>query len=229
MSLRTSKETKNKSFSSEIRHASSFLTGRVQLLSMDYQKIIDQFYPEENALKRILLVHSRQVAERALHIIDAQTELSLDRTFVSEAAMLHDIGIFLCDAKGIQCFGTEPYICHGRLGAELLRKKGWPRHARVCERHTGAGLTKVEILAQELPLPAQDFLPETMEEKLICYADKFYSKTKLGKEKTLEQAVRSLSKFGTEGVERFLAWQQCFEPDLKSPISDLNSPEFDLK
>ena len=195
---------------------------------MDYQKIIDQYYPEENALKRILLVHSRQVAERALRIVDAHPELSLDRTFVLEAAMLHDIGIFLCDAKGIKCFGTEPYICHGRLGAELLRKEVWPRHARVCERHTGAGLTKEDILTQKLPLPAQDFLPETMEEKLICYADKFYSKTKLGKEKTLEQAVRSLSQFGTEGVERFLAWQKSFEPDLNGSKCVPNGSKCDL-
>lgn len=182
---------------------------------MDFQQIIDQYYPEENALKRILLVHSRQVAERALRIADAHPELQLDRQFVLEAAMLHDLGIFFCNAPGIECHGTEPYICHGRLGAELLRKAGYPRHARVCERHTGAGLTKEDIIAQHLPLPAQDFLPETMEEKLICYADKFYSKSKLTQEKTAEQAECSLSKFGKAGVTRFREWRKLFEPDGK--------------
>ena len=124
--------------------------------------------------------------------------------------MLHDIGIFKCDAAGIQCFGTEPYICHGRIGAELLRLEGFPRHARVCERHTGAGITKAQIIAQNLPLPQQDFLPETMEEKVICYADKFFSKTHLDREKTIEQAEKSLSKFGDEGVLRFREWEKCF-------------------
>ena len=124
--------------------------------------------------------------------------------------MLHDIGIFRCYAAGIQCFGTEPYICHGRIGAELLRSEGFPRHARVCERHTGAGITKAQIIAQNLPLPQQDFLPETMEEKVICYADKFFSKTHLDREKTIEQAERSLSKFGDEGVLRFREWEKCF-------------------
>ena len=179
---------------------------------MDFQKIIDQYYPEENALRRILLTHSRLVANRALRIVDAHPELQFDRPFVLEAAMLHDIGIFLCDAPGIECHGTEPYICHGRLGAELLRKAGYPRHARVCERHTGAGLTKEDIISQHLPLPAQDFLPETLEEKVICYADKFYSKSKLTTEKTVEQAEHSLSKFGKEGVMRFREWQRLFEP-----------------
>lgn len=124
--------------------------------------------------------------------------------------MLHDIGIFKCDAAGIQCFGTEPYICHGRIGAEFLRSEGFPRHARVCERHTGAGITKAQIIAQNLPLPQQDFLPETMEEKVICYADKFFSKTHLDREKTIEQAEKSLSKFGEEGVLRFREWEKCF-------------------
>ncbi len=124
--------------------------------------------------------------------------------------MLHDIGIFKCDAAGIQCFGTEPYICHGRIGAELLRSEGFPRHARVCERHTGAGITKAQIIAQNLPLPQQDFLPETMEEKVICYADKFFSKTHLDREKTIEQVEKSLSKFGEEGVLRFREWEKCF-------------------
>ena len=124
--------------------------------------------------------------------------------------MLHDIGIFKCYAAGIQCFGTEPYICHGRIGAELLRLEGFPRHARVCERHTGAGITKAQIIAQNLPLPQQDFLPETMEEKVICYADKFFSKTHLDREKTIEQVEKSLSKFGEEGVLRFREWEKCF-------------------
>lgn len=124
--------------------------------------------------------------------------------------MLHDIGIFKCDAAGIQCFGTEPYICHGRIGAELLRSEGFPRHARVCERHTGAGITKAQVIAQNLPLPQQDFLPEMMEEKVICYADKFFSKTHLDREKTIEQAEKSLSKFGEEGVLRFREWEKCF-------------------
>ena len=124
--------------------------------------------------------------------------------------MLHDIGIFKCDAAGIQCFGTEPYICHGRIGAELLRSEGFPRHARVCERHTGAGITKAQVIAQNLPLPQQDFLPEMMEEKVICYADKFFSKTHLDREKTIEQAEKSLSKFGDEGVLRFREWEKCF-------------------
>ena len=179
---------------------------------VNYQQIIDKYYPQENALKRILLVHSSSVALKALRIVDAHPEMNIDRRFVEEAAMLHDIGIFQCDAPGIHCHGTQPYILHGRMGAELLRAEGFPRHARVCERHTGAGITLQEIIDQQLPLPHQDFQPETIEEQIVCYADKFFSKTRLETEKTIEQAERSLAKFGSAGVERFRRWGEIFEP-----------------
>lgn len=178
---------------------------------MNYHLIIDKYYPEANRLRDILMIHSTLVTQRALHICDAHPELQLDRRFVEEAAMLHDIGICRCDAPSICCFGTEPYLRHGLIGAEMMRAEGFPRHARVCERHTGAGLTAKEIIAQDLPLPHRDFLPETLEEKLICYADKFYSKTHPEREKTFEQAERSIARFGEEGLQRFLSWKALFE------------------
>lgn len=178
---------------------------------MDYQQIIDKYYPEDNQLRYIFMIHSTLVTKRAVRICDLHPELSLDRQFVIEAAMLHDIGIFKCDAPGIYCFGSEPYLIHGRIGAELLRAEGFPKHARVCERHTGTGITKEEIIRLNLPLPHEDFLPETMEEKVICYADKFYSKTHPEVEKTIEQAERSLKRFGEDGVERFKLWEKLFE------------------
>lgn len=178
---------------------------------MDYQKIIDKYYPEDSQLRHILVTHSRMVASRALLIARKHPELNLDEQFLEEAAMLHDIGVFLTDAPGIQCFGTEPYILHGRLGAELLRKEGLPEIARVCERHTGTGITARQIQERCLPLPVQDFLPETLEEQVVCYADKFYSKSHLERERTVEQTAKSLEKFGSESVGRFMKWAEMFE------------------
>lgn len=178
---------------------------------MDYNKIIEKYYPEDNELRQLLVRHSRDVAELALRLCDRHPELQLDRQFVEEAAMLHDIGIFMTDAPGIHCHGRDPYILHGYDGAQLLRQDGFPRHARVCERHTGAGITTEEIDRQQLPLPRQDYLPETQEEQLVCYADKFFSKSHPERMKTLEQAERSVAKHGAEGLERFRSWERKFE------------------
>ena len=177
---------------------------------MDYQQIIDKYYPEANRLRDILITHSTLVMKRAVLVCERHPELQLNRPFLIEAAMLHDIGIFRCDAPGIACFGTEPYICHGRIGAEILRSEGYPQHARVCERHTGTGLTKQEIIAQHLPLPHEDFLPETLEEQVICYADKFYSKSHPTDEKPLAVVEATMARFGADSLQRFRAWDARF-------------------
>ena len=178
---------------------------------MDYQAIIDKYYPADNELRRVLLQHSRQVADRCLKIVRQHRELPVDVQFLEEAAMLHDIGIFRCHAPSIYCEGTEPYIKHGSIGAELLRQEGFPRHARVAERHTGTGLTREEIVRQQLPLPHEDFVPETLEEQIVCYADKFYSKSHPDRVLTVSQAAQSLEKFGHDGVLKFLEWSREFE------------------
>ena len=108
---------------------------------MDYNKIIEKYYTPGTDLYNIFMRHSRDVTRRALQIVDAHPELGADRQFVEEAAMLHDIGIVRCDAPGICCHGTEPYLRHGMIGAAMMREEGYDRHARVCERHTGAGLS----------------------------------------------------------------------------------------
>lgn len=172
--------------------------------------IIDKYYQEGSELRHILLTHSRSVADKAGQIADRHPELQADRTFLYEAAMLHDIGIFLTDADGICCFGDKPYICHGYLGADLMRAEGYPRHALVCERHTGAGLSLEQIVTQNLPVPHREMVPVSIEEQIVCFADKFYSKTKLDKEKTVEKARKSLERYGEAGLKRFDRWCELF-------------------
>lgn len=165
--------------------------------------IINKYYSEGTNLYHILVEHSRDVTAKALCIVDSHPELGADRDFVEEAAMLHDIGIFLTDAEGISCFGKEPYILHGHLGANLLRQEGYPRHAWVCERHTGSGLTAEDIASRNIPLPPGIYLPMSVEEKIICYADKFFSKTKLNREKKIESVRRGMLAYGVDSLRRF--------------------------
>lgn len=175
------------------------------------QQIIDKYYPEDNALKQLLLHHSRQVANRALLIAARHPELRADLRLLEEGSMVHDIGIFLTHAPAIHCHGTHPYLAHGHLGAEIMRREGRPDLARICERHTGTGLTRAAIMERQLPLPPQDFLPETTEEIIICYADKFYSKSHPHRERSVEETAQSLRKFGDESAETFLRWAQRLE------------------
>ena len=108
---------------------------------MNAREIIDKYYPLDNELKAIYMTHACKVAELSLEMAHKHPELNLDLQFIEEAAMLHDLGIFLTDAPRIHCCGKAQYLCHGYLGAELLRSLGFERHAWVCERLTGTGLT----------------------------------------------------------------------------------------
>lgn len=178
---------------------------------IDPYKIIEKYYPKDTDIYFILKIHSEQVAEKALQIADKHPELKLNKDFLREASLLHDIGIFLCDAPRIHCKGTHHYIEHGYLGAELLRKEGLPQHAFVCERHTGTGLTKETIIKNNLSLPHQDFFPQTLEEQVICYADKYFSKTKLSEPHTVDQIRKELARFGDYQVAMFDTWRNKFD------------------
>lgn len=177
---------------------------------IDPIKLIEKYYPQDSDIHYILLIHSEQIMNKALEIANRNPDLNIDTEFVSEAAMLHDIGIFMCDAPRIHCRGENHYIKHGYLGAELLRSEGLPRHALVCERHTGVGISLKTIIEKNLPLPHRDMLPVSIEEKLICYADKFFSKTQLTEEHSLERVRRSLLHFGASEVAQFNIWHRLF-------------------
>ncbi len=174
--------------------------------------IIEQYYHDNPELKRTLVTHSQLVAEMAVEVIE-RCGYDADLDFVKEAAMLHDIGVFRCNAPDIYCYGTQPYICHGIEGSALLQSLGLPRHALVCERHTGSGLTIEDIQAQNLPLPLRPMLPVTLEEKAICYADKFYSKSgSIETRKPLEKVIASMARHGADTLNRFMELHTLFQP-----------------
>ena len=183
---------------------------------MDVLAIIQHFHPEDTPLRRRLLKHSEQVKNKALALA-ANSDEELDLALVADGAMLHDLGIGRCDAPKIDCTGTAPYIAHGMIGAQMLREYGaehgldLEKYARICERHTGSGLTAREVRKQGLPLPERDYLPETPEEALVCLADKFFSKSGDMNEKPLDKIRRSMARFGDAPLARFEALCRRFK------------------
>ncbi len=178
---------------------------------LDYNTILDKHYPAGRKVSGILHIHSRAVADEA---IATATRLHLDIATddIETAAMLHDIGIIRTNAPGIGCYGAAPYLCHGPIGADMLRADGVPeKFARVAERHTGAGLTTDEIASRHLPMPENRcYMPETLLEKLICYADCFYSKSGDMARKPLARVEASMERFGPDVLTRFKALHALF-------------------
>jgi uncharacterized protein len=123
---------------------------------------------------RKVIAHCRAVRDCALDYAGRRPEI--DRRFIENAAMLHDIGR-----------GTTHSIRHAQAGADLLRSMGFPESlAHAVECHTGAGLTPDECTM--LGLDARDCVPSTTEEKIITHADNLIA----GRERvTIEESIGS--------------------------------------
>jgi uncharacterized protein len=181
--------------------------------AVDPVSIIRDYYPPGGTAYEVLMRHGEQVAAKALAIAGRLDAGRADTALLYEAAMLHDIGIFLTDTPSLDCRGSEPYIRHGILGRSLLEARGLAPHALVCERHVGVGLSLQDIRCQQLPLPERDMRPVTLEEEIVCYADKFFSKnTRPGQPaRSISEILALLDRHGPAPVRRFQAWVRRFE------------------
>jgi len=163
--------------------------------------LLERYFPDTYTFG-LILEHSKLVAAKALKIADNLEGIQLDKQFIEEASLLHDIGVCRTAFRNTNGNCFEPYIRHGIIGREILEEEGLPRHALVCERHIGVGLSSDDVIAQGLPLPARDMVPLSMEEKIVSFADLFYSKNpgKIRDEKSIGEIKSGLAKFGGNKV-----------------------------
>jgi uncharacterized protein len=168
-------------------------------------------YFEGDALA-VIAGHGRAVAGLALNVCHLLGLAEEECRFVEEAALLHDIGVCRTRAPKIGLEAGFPYIMHGIIGREILEQEGFPRHALVCERHIGVGITVKDIVRQGLPLPQRDMTPLSLPEQIICFADLFYSKSpgRLTLQKPPEQVRKKLAGFGGNKVRIFASWMGQF-------------------
>jgi len=145
-----------------------------------------------------IVAHSLVVSKNARVIADKIKENGheISPEFVEIGAILHDIG--RSKSHGID---------HGVKGSEILRNSEFSEFARICETHIGAGIDREEAIS--LGLPAKDYLPKTLEEKVIAHADNITEETeqipiykaiekmkkRLGKEHPALRRVKELSDF----------------------------------
>ncbi len=142
--------------------------------------------------------HVEKVRDYALEIAAQHPEA--DEELVEAGALLHDIG-------RARTHGLD----HAVVGAAILRGEGVDeRIVRIAERHVGAGLTRAE--AADLGLPPGDYLPETIEEKIVCHADNL-----IGNDQriTIHEAIRTAKERWTPGALGRLVAMHCevFRPE----------------
>ena len=113
-------------------------------------------YLKKAGCKKRVIIHCctvRAVADEMLTRIDADAEL------VVAGAILHDIGR-----------SVDQSILHAAVGAEMAEGYGLPPElVNIIRKHTGAGLDQQDVA--EFGLPPGDYIPKTIEEKMVAHAD----------------------------------------------------------
>jgi len=142
-----------------------------------------------------VLNHSRAVQKLALEIAgDIKENHDVNIGIVRIGSLLHDIGRFKCY--------KENSIRHGFVGGEILNKEGLAKYAKIAETHIGVGITKKDIEKQGLNLPLRDFVPKTVEEKIIAYADNLIFGSKRVKISRVIERFRK--ELGEKHIERVI-------------------------
>lgn len=176
-------------------------------------------YAPSPAVYELVFTHCQIVCDISLGCMSEQ-QSRLDADLVRAGALLHDIGVYpLFGADGTLRPGVA-YIIHGTEGERILKDEGFPERLwRFASHHTGVGLTAADIARQNLPLPSQDYMAETAEERLVMYADKFHSKTTPPYFNSYDWYAQDIARFGEDKVAAFAALAEEFGvPDLQ-PLS----------
>ncbi len=114
---------------------------------------------EAGCTKRVI-IHCctvRTVAEQMIKRIDC------DKDLVIAGAMLHDIGR-----------AVDHSVMHANVGADMAAELGLPAElVNIIRKHTGAGLDQEDV--KEMGLPPGDYMPSTIEEKIVAHSDNMVS------------------------------------------------------
>lgn len=189
--------------------------------SPTYDQIValhKKYAPNDEAFD-LVFTHCQIVWSVAEQLINAGN-FDIDKELIKAACLVHDIGVYqlyLPDGT----IDHKNYISHGAHGYDILKEEGFDeKFCRFASHHTGVGLSKDEIVEENLPLPHEDFYAETSEEELVMYSDKFHTKStppKLMKADTYAKVVR---KFGEEKEMRFRDMRQRYGTPELEPLAE---------
>lgn len=185
-----------------------------QMFSL-HQKYTSGNYPDK--WLELTFTHTEIILKIALQFTKKlkQQGITVNTDLLTKGIYLHDIGIYSCYDEDVNPDKNLPaYIMHGFIGHQILKKEGFPENVcRFASTHTGTGLTKEDIEKEKLNIEIKDYIPVTLEEEILCFADKFH--TKYPSFNTFEEQVKRLEKFGSDRRVKMETFKKKFGlPDL---------------
>lgn len=149
-----------------------------------------------------VIVHSLHVSRLATEIAKKckKNNFELNSDLVKIGGLLHDIGR-----------SVTHDVWHGIRGAEILRTFKLPEEVvRIVEHHVGAGIPKNE--AETLGFPPKDYMPLTIEEKIVCYSDKLIKKNRI---MSFKEALHDMEKTLPSNHPAFTRFTKLHEEIMK--------------
>lgn len=188
----------------------------MQLPTTDEIEALHKKYAANDEMFQWVYVHCQAVWSIAEQLIE-KNHLSVDADLVRVGCLLHDIGVYPLFDDFDKLREGEHYITHGIRGDAILKNEGFDTVIqRFASHHTGVGLTKESIESAGLPLPHQDYLAETAEERLVMYADKFHSKQNPPCFNSYDWYKKFAAKYGDDKPVKFEKLSQEFGiPDIE--------------
>lgn len=147
----------------------------------------------QSGCSRNIINHCETVAELATEIADACKERGLDVNLelVEIGALLHDIGR-----------SKTHSVHHAVVGEEITKSLGLPEPIiSIIKRHVGGGITAKE--AKRLGWPKDIYIPQTLEEKIVSYADKLIEGSqRVPIERTIEKFSKEIPPSAIARIQR---------------------------
>lgn len=168
---------------------------------------------EETALRLLkdvgcsksVIEHCKTVTHLGVKIAEGcrRKGLEVDVNLVRIGALLHDIGR-----------ARTHDVDHAIVGARIAKEHGLPLHVlSIIERHIGGGISKEE--AERLGFPKKSYIPISIEERLVAYADKMVvGSTTIPIRVVVERLLRD-SHIPAASIERLMRWHEEFHSYLE--------------
>lgn len=152
----------------------------MNLSEKDIYKLHQKYSCGKNREKMLEVVwtHSQIIKEISLMIaqnLEKNYQIETNKNLLIFGSLVHDIGYYDCFDGYYK--KIQPYILHGKIGYDILKKEKYPENVcRFTLIHLGVGINSEQIIKENIPLEKKDYIPITLEEEIVAYADNFHSK-----------------------------------------------------
>lgn len=173
-------------------------------------------YAPNDEYYELVKIHGEIVYEIAEEIA-SRIDTEVNMPILQASCLLHDIGSYVfLGARNFSKDFARCYPGHAIFGAKILQDEGLDdRIWQAIETHVLQGIAARKVQNTSFALPEKDYIPRTIEAKLLCYADRFHSKHPVFND--FDDFIKRLEKRLPNQAQKLKEWSEDFGiPDVQT-------------